>query len=318
MKKTPVTFKNKNGLTLHGVLEQPVNELDKATAILFLSPGIKMRVAPHQLYNKMSRHFVGLGYTVLRFDFYGLGDSEGEVTEKMLADLYRSIQEGRYVDDTLSAVEWLSKEVNKNEFLLAGLCGGAITGLLSAEKDTRIHGLLGLGIPVILDGSNVDAANNITAGHMNRLQKGYVRKIFDPKSWMRLLTFQSDYRIIFNILKKNIRKRLIAPEAPSPTDINRVQINDNTNPLFAPAVFKMLERDAKINFIFSGSDRLDWEYEEKFVSRYKNELNQYEGEALSVCTIDDANHILSLPKWQKEMIDISTSWLSKNFNDNKV
>jgi len=318
MKKTPVTFKNKNGLTLHGILEQPVNDLDKSTAILFLSPGIKMRVAPHQLYNKMSRHFVGLGYTVLRFDFYGLGDSEGEVTEMMLADLYRSIQEGRYVDDTLSAIEWLSKEVNKNKFLLTGLCGGAITGLLSAEKDDRINGLLGLGIPVILDGSKVDAAKNLTAGHMNRLQKGYVRKIFDPKSWMRLLTFQSDYRIIFNILKKNIRKRLVSPEATASADINRVDINDNTNPLFAPAVFKMLERDAKINFIFSGSDRLDWEYEEKFVSLYKNKLNQYEGEALSVCTIDDANHILSLPKWQNEMIEISTSWLSKNFNDNQV
>jgi len=42
----------------------------------------------------------GARILVLRFDFYGLGDSEGEIREPMLADLYGSIQMGRYVKDT--------------------------------------------------------------------------------------------------------------------------------------------------------------------------------------------------------------------------
>ncbi len=38
---------------------------------------------------------------MLRFDFFGLGDSEGDLDETVLADVYNNIEVGRYVDDTL-------------------------------------------------------------------------------------------------------------------------------------------------------------------------------------------------------------------------
>ena len=48
----------------------------------------------------------------------------------------------------------LLESANKHgieKFILSGLCGGAITGLLTSEHDTRVEALLGLGMPVVFD-----------------------------------------------------------------------------------------------------------------------------------------------------------------------
>ncbi|MCW9014594.1 MAG: hypothetical protein OQL06_12495 [Gammaproteobacteria bacterium] len=316
---SPVCFTNKNGFQLIGMLEKPESEIDRSMGIILLSPGIKMRVAPHRLYNKMSSHFVKQGFTVLRFDFYGLGDAEGEIKEMLLADLYGSIQLGRYVDDTKCAIDWMSKECGIDKIILAGLCGGAITGLLTAQSEPRVKGLLALGIPVILDSSDIDPSKYLTDGQIDRLHSGYIRRLLSVHSWFRLLTFQSDYRVIWKIIIKNFSKYFNTPEKPEISSIKSSETKpppDNINPLFAPAFIKILEKGKRVILIFSGSDRLKWEYDEKFKSLYQDELNEYKNQIEEV-TIEKANHIVSLPEWQEVMFSASDSWFQKNFNENR-
>ena len=74
----PVSFRNARGETLHGMLHAPAAEVRRGVCILLLSPGIKGRVGPHRLYLKLAGPFVAAGFHVLRFDYYGLGDSEGD------------------------------------------------------------------------------------------------------------------------------------------------------------------------------------------------------------------------------------------------
>ena len=307
----PVIFDNGEGMRLHGIMHEPETVNRKPVAILLLSPGIKMRVAPHRLYNKMAARFVDMGYLVFRFDFHGLGDAEGDINVEMLAELYGSIQIGRYVGDTRSAMRWVSERYGIERFVLAGLCGGAITGLLTAKGDRRIAGLLGLGIPVILDSAQTDKSRFLTDGQINSLQRLYIAKLLSPKAWLRLVTFQSDYRHIWRIVK-----RKLAPQrktAPATQDKPSDNLDDNTNPLFAPAFFDMVESGRKILFIFSGSDRLDWEFEEKFVRRNASRLKQ-NSTNYTVNVIPEANHILSLTEWQQSMLDQSADWLSRHFS----
>jgi len=106
-----VTFRNRDGFRLFGILHQPDRPREPGLGILLLSPGVKMRVAPHRLYNKMAAGLAALGYPVLRFDFHGLGDSEGDASETNLADLYRATQQGRYVPDTLCAISSVRSQV---------------------------------------------------------------------------------------------------------------------------------------------------------------------------------------------------------------
>jgi hypothetical protein len=305
-----VTFKNNEDYLLHGILHTPDTASEKGIAILLLSPGVKMRVAPHRLYNKMADQFVKLGFHVLRFDFYGLGDSEGELHEEMLANLYGSIQVGRYVADTQSAMNWLESELGLREFVLGGLCGGAITGLLAGKSDTRVLGLLALGIPVILDSTDIDKRQFLTDGQINRLGQGYRKRLLNMKSWLRLLTFKSDYKLIWKILMKRFSKK--KDTALRSSNNSGTEATDNTNPLFAKSFFEMIERGGKLIFIFSGADRLDWEFEEKFARKYHDKIDMLGDNVFSLYTIPNANHILSRREWQDEMIQLSNKWLLDN------
>ena len=312
----PVTFENKAGHRLFGMVHRPAEPRASGTAILLLSPGVKMRVAPHRLYLNMAERFVALGYTVLRFDFHGLGDSEGEAEEEYLADLYGAVQVGRYINDTIAAMDWMQRTYGTSQFIVSGLCGGAITGLLTAVKDQRIICLLGLAIPVILDGSHIDFTKYMTDAQLKGTRDGYVRKLGDLgawRSWLRFLTFQSDYRLIFRSLFKPLFVRLRGKKQPAPAQTKN-EGADNTNPYFAPAFFNMGSTSRHIYLVFAGTDRLLWEFEKKFVERHRAKLESYSS-WYDIHVTKDANHIFSFREWEEDMLDQCCRWL-RRFEDN--
>jgi hypothetical protein len=293
-----VRFSKPGGRALYGMLHT-VGEGRGEVGVIILSPGIKNRVAPHRLYVKMAKLFQEMGYEVFRFDPEGLGDSDGEIDVALAADLYRSIQTGRFIEDTLCAMDWMEKERGISRFVLSGLCGGAITGLLAGADDPRVAGLLSLGIPVILDGSEVDGAQFVTDGQLNRLKKGYLKKLADPKSWIRLLTFRSNFSMLF---KSFFRKK--KPQEPGRPD--------NYNPLFTEAFESFAASGKRMLLLFSGADRLYWEFQEKFLERHGKMAERYR-ESWAVHVTEEANHIYSFEEWQRDMLSVSGAWLSDNF-----
>jgi alpha/beta superfamily hydrolase len=307
----PVTFCNKAGNRLFGMLHRPMSPHASGAAIILLSPGVKMRVAPHRLYINMSERFVELGYPVLRFDFYGLGDSEGEAQEEYLADLYGAIQVGRYVEDTIAAMDWLQRTYGMSQFIVSGLCGGAITGLLTAARDTRITCLLGLAIPVILDGSQIDYTKYMTDAQLKGMRDGAIRKLWDFRgwrSWVRFLTFQSNYRLMARSFLKPLIARL-QPEKPA-APVAPQSPGDNTNPYFARAFFSMQSTSRQIYLVFAGMDRLLFEFEKKFVERNRAELERY-ASWHEIHVTKDANHIFSFRDWEEDMLDQCSRWLRR-------
>lgn len=309
-KVVPVTFQNKAGHRLFGMVHRPAKSCAAGTAIILLSPGVKMRVAPHRLYLNMAERFAEMGFTVLRFDFYGLGDSEGEAEEEFLADLYGAVQVGRYINDTIAAMDWMESTYEAKKFIVSGLCGGAITGLLSAEKDRRIVGLLGLAIPVILDGSRIDFSKYMTEAQLSASRDGYLGKLVNPeawRSWVRFLTFRSDYKMIVRSLLKPLLGKLRKPQpiSPAPTQSEPA---DNTNPYFAPAFRQMVSTARPIYLIFSEMDRLYWEFEKKFVERNHPMLDSHSA-WYGVHVTKDANHIFSFREWEEDMLDQCVKWL---------
>ena len=315
MLSTPVAFENRDGYKLYGILETPDNA-KSTTTVLLLSPGIKMRVGPHRLYNKLAKLLVDNGVNVFRFDFFGLGDSEGDIDESVLVNVYNSIQDGRFVNDTLDAMDWLEKEQGHSEFILGGLCGGAITGLLAGCDDNRVTGLLGLGLINVFEGGEDNFSKFVTDGQLSTLKEGYIKKLSNPDSWKRLLTFKSDYRVIAKILLKPFRKVVKGIKSNINTDDDSEIImpqelqGSNVNPKFAPTFFKMLRNSKRMLLIFSGGDRLLWEFEEKFETIYEKKLKPYK-DGYEVITIPEANHILALKEWEEEMHAHVTEWLNK-------
>ena len=306
--RTPVTFTNRQGLRLFGILESPGARPDPdGLVVLLLSPGVKMRVGPQCLYRRMADSFLALGLTVFRFDCHGLGDSEGDLQETLLRDVYNHIEVGRFIDDTRDAMDWMERTYGSRRFVASGLCGGAVTGLLAGERDTRIVGLLGLGLTVSLASKTADASRYMTTGQLNDMQRLYVTRLFNPQAWYRLLTLKADYRLIWRMLVHAVRERTGAPPAPV-----TASVDDNANPLVPPAVFSLLSSQRPLLLVFGGSDRLQWEFEEKFVARHGERLAALP-QLCDVHVVQFANHVLTAAEWQQEMLDVSAAWLRTRF-----
>lgn len=305
----PVTFDNSAGHTLFGTLHLPARFNSSLPTLVLLSPGVKMRVGPGRLYVPITDMFNDLGFKVFRFDFFGLGDSEGELHEKFLADVYNNIEVGRYVDDTVCALNWLRSRGHGERFLLGGLCGGAITALLTAEVESSVVALLSLGMTVTLASNSAVPAKYLSGGQLDMLRQGYIRRILEPRSWLRLLSFRSDYAAIWESMKRVLAKRNVSIEpAVLSKTATAVQQRGNANPLFPHAMLAFLKRGGKAFMLFGEKDRLHSEYSEKFAIPYGIHLAPYSAQ-VTEHVIAGANHILSMPEWRAELLFATRRWL---------
>lgn len=300
-----VEFCNREGLRLRGIVHLPETRRVRTPAVILLSPGVKYRVAPHRLYVKLARHLERLGYAVLRFDFAGLGDSEGTLVETGTADFYGTVQSGRYVEDTRCAMDWMAAEYGISRFVLAGLCGGAITGLLAGASDPRVESLVALGLPVQLDSTSVDPSRYLTTGELEQWREGYRSKLRDPRSWLRLLTFRSNYRVILRVLTS--ARRTSGPSKATSLPVAEQTPADNFNRLVPPALEAMI-RDRRVLLIFGEADRLHSIYEERLACPYESMLRRH-GHNVELHVVPGANHTFSLPVWEESMRRHVEAWL---------
>jgi alpha/beta superfamily hydrolase len=106
---------------------------------------------PHPLFggtmhNKVVYHamkaFTAFGIPVLRFNFRGVGLSDG-VHDEARGE----------TDDVRAAVDWLAREYAR-PILFAGFSFGSYVGLRATCGDARVAGLIGLGLPVQAAGRN--------------------------------------------------------------------------------------------------------------------------------------------------------------------
>lgn len=306
-----VSFVNAAGHKLIGTLHVPAVRRANLPAVVLLSPGVKMRVGPGRLYVPLTEMLVAEGYLVLRFDFFGLGDSEGNLEESMLADVYNNIEVGRYVDDTLCALKWLRQHHGCKRFVLGGLCGGAITALLAAERDASIECLLSVGMTVTLASNAAVPGKFLTDSELEWRRRTYLKKLFQPRYWLRFLTFRSEYGVIWHAMKRAIFK----PPAVKPVDVTAgapVEQRGNANPLFPTAFLTFLGRGGKALMLFSQKDRLLSEYQEKFITPYAQTLEPHLKQ-LHQHVVPNANHVLSLREWQQELVDVSRKWLLEQY-----
>src|SRR5687768_2707109 len=89
-------------------------------------------------YVRLARRLAARGYTTLRIDYRGVGDSSGEV---MVWDLERP-----FTADALAGVAWL-REHGAREIVLVGHCGGGRAALAAAERVPELKGLALLAVP---------------------------------------------------------------------------------------------------------------------------------------------------------------------------
>lgn len=134
MSSQKIFFENKNGQKLAGYLDLPVNNKPLAfalfahcftcsknsNAIKNISTGLKMK-----------------GFAVLRFDFTGLGESEGDFSDTNFSS---------NVDDLIAAADFLAENYEAPKLLIGHSFGGAAV-LLAAEHIEASEAIVTIGAP---------------------------------------------------------------------------------------------------------------------------------------------------------------------------
>lgn len=134
MKETPVTFKSK-GKNLFGVLH---GGREGAPAIIILHGFMGTKSTPILL-TRIARFLASKGYSVLRFDFRGSGDSEGDYAKQNIST---------EVEDLDSAIKLVKRKTKTSQIGVIGYSRGAMVALIGASKNKSIKVVVAVGCPI--------------------------------------------------------------------------------------------------------------------------------------------------------------------------
>lgn len=128
--EVPLSFLcGKGGDRLYGILHRP--EQPSPCGLLIVTGRPALRAGRHRLFVMLARAWAAAGVPVMRFDFRGTGDCEGEMGS--LDDTS---------EDIASAIHaFMSNMPGLDGVALWGLCGGAADSILYAPKDPRVMGI---------------------------------------------------------------------------------------------------------------------------------------------------------------------------------
>ena len=139
----PVDFQS-GKQCLRGILHTPEKSGHNRTGIVFVNAGLVCRAGPERLYVKAARRLSGTGYSCLRFDLPGVGNSSGDFG-RISIDLFSD------TSCTQRAIDFLIKETGIQDVILIGMCTGARHAVWAARKDSRIRSLVLLSMPITFD-----------------------------------------------------------------------------------------------------------------------------------------------------------------------
>ena len=166
LQEEPVLF-DCQGDELVGVLARPRDRAPSIGVVIIVG-GPQYRAGSHRQFVHLSRHLAAGGIACLRFDYRGIGDSEGGMRsfESIEADVRAAVDAlGRLVPSVEGVVLW-------------GLCDGASAACLYAPTDERIIGLALANPYVRTEGTKAEAY----------LRHYYLARITEPEFWRKLFS----------------------------------------------------------------------------------------------------------------------------------
>ncbi|MBL0090017.1 MAG: hydrolase 1, exosortase A system-associated [Ideonella sp.] len=168
MSELALTF-DCEGSNLIGILHKPVKPLRRGIVIV-VGGGPQYRAGGHRQLTLWSRKLCDSGHAVLRFDYRGMGDSQGEFQGFLGVDA-----------DIRSAIDVLVREAPElDEIVLWGECDAASAILLYAGRDPRVKGAVLLNPWVRTESLQAQTV----------LRHYYVERLLQPSLWKKVFSGQ--------------------------------------------------------------------------------------------------------------------------------
>lgn len=283
IKECPVSF-NCHHNRLHGVLSMPKEKPNQAVIIVVGGP--QYRVGSHRQFVLLARYLANQGVLVLRFDYSGMGYSEG------IPGMFYEID-----GDIAAAISFVSSKYDYIEKVyLWGLCDAASAISFYAYKDERVDGVILLNPWVRSQGSHSKAV----------LENYYLERFFSPDVWRELIfspakilaAIKSFAVICIDVL----RSRLSHGGRASIEDITREDRIDR----LADSVLRGIEKyKGRICLILSENDLTADEFKIQFEAN-----DELRAKTMDIYKIEGADHTFSSQRWRHEVERITQSFMN--------
>lgn len=276
----PVLFGRYRSLV--GVVTSPAEDGDVGDpSCVFINSGIIHRVGPNRIYVRMARALAARGFTCLRFDLAGIGDSLVD------PDAPGSDPQELMDWDTADALDFLAQGDQGQTFILLGICSGANQALRMAAADDRVVGAV-----------MIDPDTYQTPGTYVR---HYWRRVRDVTDWP-------------GIIARRVGKwgsRL--PGDPRPPRFLRATLLPAKAEM-ERTLDSLVERGVRLCYVFSNRE-LYYNFDDQFFREFPSMRHR---PGVSVKYYGDADHTFSAPLVQERLVEMLLRWTTEEFDADSV
>jgi pimeloyl-ACP methyl ester carboxylesterase len=173
-----------------GILSSPIDAPPRAGPTIVLpNVGANHRVGSNRIYVELARRWSAIGFTVLRFDLVGVGETPARGARRE-----NEIFSDACATDTLRAMDWLARTRGHQRFALGGICSGAYISYYAAIADERVERVMLLNPPPFSwrkgESPDVTGDTPLKSSHF------YWQAAWNPDTWARAARGEVDFRTI--------------------------------------------------------------------------------------------------------------------------
>ena len=270
-----------HGATLFGILSAPAQAATRG--VLVAVGGPQYRAGSHRQFTLLARDLAAGGVPVLRFDYRGMGDSEGapRTFESVSDDLRAAIDAFFKAQPALESV------------VLWGLCDGACAALFHAPDDARVSGLVLLNPWVQTEAGQARA----------QLKHYYLARLTAPQFWLKIAAGNFNYVAAAHSLRETIA-RLVKPATKPGSDAN-----DMAATALPEKMRTSLARfNGQVLLILSGQDLTAKEFLDT-VARCGDWQKLLRAPRVTRHELAAADHTFSRREWRDQVARWTAAWM---------
>jgi exosortase A-associated hydrolase 1 len=261
-----------------------VPERRASRGVVIVVGGPQYRAGSHRQFTLLCRSLAAAGIPAMRFDYRGMGDSEGDP---------RSFED--VTDDLRAAVDHFVRENESiKEVVLWALCDGASAALFYAYTDPRVTGL-------VLLNPWVRTAEGVARAY---LRGYYVRRLVDPQLWGKILSGRFSMREAGRGLVAN----LVAAAGPEEDADGSSRVERTSLPLPQRMLEGWRRFRGRILLILSEDDLTADEFRAQIASD-KGWRRAVAEPRVSLCEVAGANHTFAREDWRAQVEQITARWV---------
>ena len=276
---------------IYGILHSPDVPKPLKIVVVMVNGGPQTRVGSHRLYTHLARYLCDQHLFVLRFDYEGLGDSDGQFLGFRHA--------GPSIEAALDFID--SRFKKKIKKILWSLCDGASASIMfGAQYSSKVAGII-ICNPYISD--EVHSART-------RLKYYYLKKSLSLDFWRRLMLFRINFLKSF---KDILFFFLLSYGRFWESNTTRWALNSN----LGDEVLESMKRfNGKVGIVLSTGDLVAMEFNELLL-RWKKSGDNSNWDRISLEYIKNADHTFTVPAEKKKMFALTLqmikTWNSSTF-----